>query len=75
MKFGASRSQLYDSQKTARLRWDSTEETWTDVTRQEFEEQLWTPLDQHVSNVLRAVDQLTSLFAQVRQECEFNPYQ
>lgn len=73
MKFGASRSQLYDAQKTARVRWDSTSETWNDETRVDFEEQIWAPLDQQVSNVLRAVDLLSVVFSQVRQDCEFNP--
>lgn len=71
MKFGATRSQLYDAQKTARARWDSTAELWHDDSRREFEEQVWAPLDRQVSDVLRAVDQLAVLFTQVRQECEF----
>ena len=73
MKFGASRSQLYDAQKTARARWETTSDSWNDSTQVEFEEQIWIPLDQQVSNVLRAVDSLSVLFAQVRQDCEFNP--
>ncbi len=73
MKFGANRSQLYDAQKTARARWDGTSDTWNDAARVEFEDQIWLPLDGQVSNVLRAVDSLSVLFAQVRQDCEFNP--
>lgn len=73
MRFGATRSQLYDAQKTARHRWDDTADTWDDIARREFDEQVWQPLDQTVTDVLRAVDQLTGLFAQVRQECEFTP--
>lgn len=71
MKFGATRSQLYDAQKTGRARWESTAETWHDASRHEFEEQVWDPLDRQVSDVLRAVDQLAVLFTQVRQDCEF----
>ena len=73
MKFGANRSQLYDAQKTARARWDAATEVWTDASRRDFEEQTWEPLDQLVTNALRAVDQLAVLFAEVRQDCEFNP--
>lgn len=73
MKFGANRSQLYDAQKTARARWESTADAWHDDARRDFEEQVWEPLDGLVSDALRAVDQLTVLFTQVRQECEFNP--
>jgi predicted nucleotide-binding protein (sugar kinase/HSP70/actin superfamily) len=71
MRFGASRSQLYDAQKSARARWESTEEVWADNTRKEFENETFEPLDRAVSDVLRAVDQLGVLFAQIRQECEF----
>jgi hypothetical protein len=73
MRFGTSRSQLYDAQKTARARWESAAETWNDSSRHEFEEQVWEPLDAGVSEVLRAIDQLSVLFTQVRQDCEFNP--
>ncbi|MGL4423146.1 MAG: hypothetical protein ACRCZF_20965 [Gemmataceae bacterium] len=71
MRFGANRSQLYDGQKTARAQWDATGELWADQARQSFHEELWEPLDRNVSDVLRAVDQLGVLFAQIRAECEF----
>ncbi len=73
MKFGASRSQLYDAQKTARARWESTVETWNDDSRRQFEEAVWEPLDRMVSDALRGVDQLSVLFTQIRQDCEFTP--
>jgi hypothetical protein len=73
MKFGAARSQLYDAQKTARSRWEAAAETWNDVSRRDFQEQVWEPLDAQVSEVLRAIDQLSVVFTQVRQDCEFNP--
>lgn len=73
MRFGATRSQLYDAQKTARARWEDTIELWSDDARRDFEEQVWQPLDAGVSDVLRAIDQLTVLFTQVRQDCEFTP--
>jgi hypothetical protein len=71
MRFGASRSQLYDAQKTARVKWDGTLDVWNDQARQDFQEKVWEPMDQYVSDVLRSVDQLTALFSQVRAECEF----
>ena len=71
MRFGASRSQLYDAQKTARAKWDAVLDVWTDSKKVEFEEATWIPLDQHVSEYLRAVDQLSVVFSQVRAECEF----
>ena len=73
MRFGANPSQLYDAQKTARARWDAAAETWNDASRRDVEEHVWEPLDAQTSEVLRAIDQLSSLFTQVRQDCEFNP--
>jgi len=71
MKFGASRSQLYDAQKTARARWELVTETWTDDAKVHHEETVWLPWDDGASKLLRAVDQLSVLFAQIRQECEY----
>ena len=71
MRVGSSRSMLYDAQKTARARWDAVCDIWNDPTRQEFEENTWVPLDRQASEVLRSMDQISILFAQIRQECEF----
>jgi hypothetical protein len=71
MKFGASRSQLYDAQKTGRARWDVAIDDWQDESRQHFEETVWAPLDQMVTDALRGIDQLSVLFTQIRQDCEF----
>jgi hypothetical protein len=73
MRFGTSRSQLYDAQKTARARWEQTVELWDDAVRRQFDETIWVPLDEHVSEVLRSVDQLSIVFTQARHECEFQP--
>ena len=71
MKFGASRSQLYDAQKTARAHWLAATETWNDDAQLAHEEKVWQPWDDATSKVLRAVDQLSVLFVQIRQECEY----
>ena len=73
MKFGANRSQLYDAQKTARVKWDGACDAWNDEARRHFEETVWLPLDGHVSDVLRAVDHVSTMFARIRSECEFQP--
>ena len=51
----------------------TSEEVVTDIARQEFDENTWQPLDRQVSDVLRAIDQLSVVFSQVRSECEFQP--
>jgi hypothetical protein len=71
MRFGTTRSQIYDAQKTARAKWDATSDEWDDNVRREHGELVVDELDQTVSDVLRAVDQLATLFVQIRQECEF----
>jgi len=72
MKFGASRSQLYDAQKSARARWELVTEVWSDDSRREFEEETWLPLDQMATDALRGIDQLSVMMTQIRQECEFH---
>ncbi|MBP3953833.1 hypothetical protein J8F10_00775 [Gemmata sp. G18] len=71
MRFGATRSQIYDAQKTARAKWNETFTSWDDTVHQEHEERVVEPLDRAVSDALRAIDQLAVLFTQIRQECEF----
>lgn len=71
MRFGTTRSQIYDAQKTARVRWDATEAEWDDAVRREHGERVVAELDAAVSDTLRAIDQLATLFVQIRQECEF----
>jgi hypothetical protein len=74
MRFGTTRSQIYDAQKTAQAQWQATIDDWDDAVRREHEEAVWQPLDQNVSDSLRAVDQLAILLTQVRHECEFPGY-
>ncbi|QEL14936.1 hypothetical protein [Limnoglobus roseus] len=71
MKVGANRSQLFDAQKAARAHWDNVQDVWSDSTRQEFDEQTWQPLDRAASDLLRAIDQLTVIFTEIRNDCEF----
>ncbi len=71
MRFGTTRSQIYDAQKTAQAHWYATVDDWDDGVRREHDEGVWEPLDRTVSDALRAIDQLSVLFTQVRNECEF----
>jgi hypothetical protein len=74
MRFGATRSQIYDAQKTARARWNETGDAWDDAVRHEHAETVWEPLDHDVSEALRAIDLVAVLFTQIRRECEFPGY-
>ena len=71
MKFGATRSQIYDAQKTARAKWEAASDAWDDEVRRGHGDNLVEPLDAAVGDALRAIDLLAVLFTQVRQECEF----
>ncbi len=71
MKFGATRSQIYDAQKTARAKWAETFDTWDDEVHERHGEEVVEPLDRAVNDALRAIDQLSVLFTQIRLECEF----
>jgi hypothetical protein len=71
MRFGTTRSQIYDAQKTARAKWEATVAEWDDEIHDRHGEAVVEPLDGAVSDALRAIDQLSVLFTQVRQECEF----
>jgi hypothetical protein len=71
MRFGTTRSQIYDAQKTARAKWEATSTSWDDEVHRRHGETAIEPLDAAVSDALRAIDQLAVLFTQVRQECEF----
>jgi hypothetical protein len=72
MKIDAGRGRLYDALKTIRLRWDEVAVHWNDSMRQEFEEKIWTELEQLTLDALRAMDQLGQVFQQVRQDCDEN---
>jgi len=67
---GAGRGKLYLSLKELRRRWELTEPGWQDVVRQQFEDKLLTPLDEHTAAALRGIDRLTQVLVQMRQECE-----
>jgi hypothetical protein len=71
MRFGTTRSQFYDAQKTARAKWDATSDEWDDAVRREHGEKIVDELDKSVSDVLAAIDQLATVIVQIRQECEF----
>jgi hypothetical protein len=71
MKFGGSRGQLDDAQKTARGHWEAACEQWNDTARKEHETEVVMLVDDSVTEVLRSVDQLIAIFASARRDCEF----
>lgn len=73
MKPESGRGKLYSALKTARRRWQSTTDVWNDSAREEFERQVWVPLEAISTEALHAMDQLGQLFAQIRRDCQGDP--
>ncbi|MFO0800207.1 MAG: hypothetical protein U0804_22295 [Gemmataceae bacterium] len=71
MRFGTTRSQVYDAQKTAQAHWLAVADDWNDAARRDHDDTVVSPLDAGVSEVLRAIDQLSVLFTQIRADCEY----
>jgi hypothetical protein len=68
-EIGAGRGKLYASLKELRLKWGVTEETWHDPVRQDFETNVWEPLDLQAASALRGIDRLNHILVQAREEC------
>lgn len=69
MKTDAGRGRLYDALQQLQHRWDDVEPLWTDQVRREFEEKIWEPLNFMSEDALRAMDRLSQIFRQAKQEC------
>ena len=69
MKTDAGRGRLYDALVQLQHRWADVEPHWDDQVRREFEEKIGEPLTQLTEDALRAIDRLTQVFRQARQEC------
>jgi hypothetical protein len=65
----APRYKLYSALKVARASWESAQERWQDVVRQDFEEKHWNVLEPTALATLAAIDRLSQVLLQVRREC------
>lgn len=69
MSLDAGRARLFTSYKTLKQRWEEVQLHWHDVVQQDFERQYWDQLDPSVGRVLSAVDKLSQIINQAKQEC------
>ena len=69
MKVDAGRGKLYDAHQVIRHQWDAVQEQWSDTVQAEFEETIWTPLDQLTGEGLRAIDRLERILNECRRAC------
>jgi hypothetical protein len=61
--------QLHSALKTVRLRWDDVRLVWSDSVRRDFEDNHWEPLGAQVMSTQRAMEHLSQIIGQMRQEC------
>jgi hypothetical protein len=69
MSLSAGRYQLANAFKILKQEWESTENVWRDVIRQEFAADYWEPMAARLSSVLTAMDRLDNALAQMKQDC------
>jgi hypothetical protein len=69
MSLSAGRYQLYAALEALRLRWDDVRPRWQDAVRQDFEEEYWNEVEPRVNAALAAMDRLTQVLQQLKQEC------
>jgi hypothetical protein len=55
--------------KNLRVLWEQTQTAWDDIVRHDFEANYWAPLEGQLMSVLRAMERLAPVLAQVRREC------
>ncbi len=69
MSLDAGRARLFTSYKALGERWSEVQLHWHDVVQQEFSRRQWDQLEPCVVRVLGAIDRLSQIMTQARQEC------
>jgi hypothetical protein len=74
MSLHGGRDLLYNALKTLQAHWDNTDPYWQDAMKQQFVEQILTPLQDHTAAGLGAIDQMEAILTQMRLDCEGNQF-
>lgn len=61
-------AQLQTGLKNTRLRLDATRVGWSDVTRNDFEDNYWGPLEEQTIAVIRKMEHVAQVLTQMQQE-------
>ncbi len=69
MSLDAGRARLFSSWKTLQEHWEETKYRWQDVARKDFDEEYWQALAPRVVTALAAIDRLSQVIHQARQDC------
>jgi hypothetical protein len=70
MSVAAGRYQLANAFKSFKQEWESTENVWRDVVRNDFAETYFDPFSTRLASMLTAMDRLDQALAQMKQDCE-----
>jgi len=69
MSLATGRAKLVETSKTLTAHWEAVRDGWGDQACQEYEEEHVAPIAPQVATAIRAMDRLTVVLAQMRQEC------
>jgi hypothetical protein len=70
MSLSAGRYQIANAHKSLKQQWLSTEDSWRDEVRKDFENTYWDPLAVRMTALLTAIDRLDQIIATMRHDCE-----
>jgi len=68
LSLGSAR--LYDALKKLKVQWEDTRAVWQDQVAEEIEQQQLTLLEAEVTRAVEAINRLTQVMSQARQEVE-----
>lgn len=69
MNLSSASVDLSNAHESVRLAWEDACAVWDDPVRRDFEKNRWILLDNHVRNVLQAMDRLAPILARAVREC------
>ncbi len=69
MSLGTGWAELQSALKDLRKHWDTVQGVWKDAARDDFEDNDWGPLEERVRAALRAMDRLSQVLGQMKQDC------
>jgi hypothetical protein len=65
----AGSTKLQYALKNLRLRWEETQEMWSDAVRVDFETRHLHPVETQVSATVRAMEKIDEIMLKMKQEC------
>jgi hypothetical protein len=69
MSLPGAATDLGQAWKTACLAWEEAQTGWHDPVSQDFDDNHWTPLENHVLAVIQAMERLAPVLARAVRDC------